>query len=136
MIHLRKRRDIDDPANSGSLNDLSFLLIIFFIVIAGFNVNKGFLMNLPDRDKPRVVQTKELMRCSLSAEGTLSIEGTEVALEGLKLQAATMLGEHPNMTFLLEIHPSAPYGSVIAVIHEVRALKIENFSFRMSGGDA
>ena len=47
MIKRLTRRNLEDAGSSGPLNDLSFLLIIFFIVIAGFNVNKGFLLNLP-----------------------------------------------------------------------------------------
>ncbi len=136
MIRIRKRREPDDPSNSGSLNDLSFLLIIFFIVIAGFNVNKGFLLNLPDRQKARVVQTRELLKCRLSAAGTILIDGAETDIPALRERAEKLRAEYPNMTFLLEVHPDAPYGSVISVIHEVRALKIENFSFRMSGGEA
>ncbi|HNQ97319.1 MAG TPA: biopolymer transporter ExbD [Treponemataceae bacterium] len=135
MIRLRKRREVDDPSNSGTLNDLSFLLIIFFIVIAGFNVNKGFLMTLPDKERPRIVQTDELMRCVLDAEGTLLVDGQAVTMEELDSKAQEMKGKYPNMTFLLTIHPDAPYRQVIGVIHEIRALDIENFSFKMAGGE-
>lgn len=134
MIRIRKRREPDDPSNSGSLNDLSFLLIIFFIVIAGFNVNKGFLLNLPDREKARVVQTRELMKCFISETGAISMDGSEIDVPTLRDKSSKRLAEFPNMTFLLEVHPDAPYGSVISVIHEVRAMNIENFSFRMSEG--
>jgi len=136
MMHLRKRRVPDDPGNSGSLNDLSFLLIIFFLVIAGFNINKGFLMNLPDRDRPRVVQTEELLRCSLGPDGSLSLGGKAVTEEELRGEIKAMREKFPNMTFLLEIDPETPYHRVVYVIHEIRVLKVENFSFRMSGGEA
>lgn len=79
MIQLMKRRKPDDPADSGALNDISFILIIFFIVIAGFTINKGFLMNLPDKEKPRVVKTEDLLVCNLSASGILSINGTRIS---------------------------------------------------------
>ncbi len=136
MIRIRKRREPDDPSNSGSLNDLSFLLIIFFIVIAGFNVNKGFLLNLPDREKARVVRTQELLRCRVSAAGTISMDGKEIDVPTLRERSSERLSEYPNMTFLLEVHPDAPYGAVISVIHEVRAMKIENFSFRMTEAES
>lgn len=135
MMHLRQRRIPDDPGNSGSLNDLSFLLIIFFLVIAGFNINKGFLMNLPDRDRPRVVQTEELLRCSIGADGALSLEGSPVTEEELHGEITAMREKFPNMTFLLEIDPDTPYDRVVYIIHEIRVLKVENFSFRMSEGE-
>ena len=73
MIKRFSRHNIEDAGSSGSLNDLSFLLIIFFIVIAGFNVNKGFLLNLPSKDKPIVVNTQDILKCSISGEGRLGL---------------------------------------------------------------
>ena len=125
------RRGNDDPANSGALNDLVFLLIIYFIIIAGFNINKGFLMNLPDRDKPRIVQKEELLRVSLAADGSLYHNGKVLTVEGLEKEVKAQLSEYPNTTLVLMIHPDTPYQKVVDVIHSVRILKIENFSFLM-----
>ncbi|MBQ0040305.1 MAG: biopolymer transporter ExbD [Treponema sp.] len=129
----RQRRGIDDAGSSGSLNDLSFLLIVFFIVIAGFNVNKGFLLNLPEKDKPRVVNTQDLMTCNLSAEGVLSVKGEAMSPKQLEEKIASMKQSFPNMTFLLLIDPECPYQHVIDAIHAVRLCGVENFSFRVEG---
>lgn len=131
MQRLIKRRSPDDPADSGALNDISFILIIFFIVIAGFTINKGFLMNLPDKEKPRVVKTEDLLVCNLDASGILSIAGTRVTAGELRRETEALQETRPNLTFLLQIHPDAEYQSVIEVIHEIRTLDVENFSFRM-----
>ena len=134
MIRFLKKRLPDDPANSGALNDLSFILIIFFIVIAGFNINKGFLLNLPDREKPRVVKTEELIVATLDENGALLLDGSPVSGEDLRRETEALQKEFPNCTFLLQIHPDAEYQSVISVIHDIRTLKVENISFRMTGG--
>jgi hypothetical protein len=39
-IRVARKKPVD-PIESGSLSDLAFLLIIYFIVIAGFNVNEA-----------------------------------------------------------------------------------------------
>ncbi len=127
----RQRRGIDEAGSSGSLNDLSFLLIVFFIVIAGFNVNKGFLLNLPEKEKPRVVNTQDLMTCNLGSDGTVSIKGEVVSMEALEGRIASMKQSFPNMTFLLLIDQNCPYQAVIDLIHSVRICGVENFSFRM-----
>lgn len=127
----RPRRGIDDAGSSGSLNDLSFLLIVFFIVIAGFNVNKGFLLNLPEKEKPRVVNTRDLMTCTLDADGNLSINGERISEKILEEKIISMKQSFPNMTFLLLINQDCPYQNVIDVIHAVRINGVENFSFRM-----
>ena len=131
MIKRFVRHNVEDAGSSGSLNDLSFLLIIFFIVIAGFNVNKGFLLNLPSKEKPIVVNTEDILKCSLLADGRILIEGNEVAIEELSQKVTAKLQKWPNMKFLLTISPDAHYQSVVDVISTIRRLKVENFSFRM-----
>lgn len=134
MIRRFLRQNISDAGSSGSLNDLSFLLIIFFIVIAGFNVNKGFLLNLPSREKPVIVNTQDILKCSLDAEGGLTLEGKRIEMEELAEKIREKQTLWPNMTFLLTIAPQTPYQKFVDVISRVRKLKIENFSFRMEEG--
>ena len=129
----RRRRPFEDTS-SGSLQDLSFLLIVFFIVIAGFNVNKGFVLNLPSKEKPKVVQQNDLMKASLNADGTLILNGENSNLEELCAALQEKQKEWPNMTFLLSINPETPYQNVVDVIYEIRNLNIENFCFKMEGG--
>jgi biopolymer transport protein ExbD len=126
-----RRRGFDDPGSSGSLNDLSFLLIIFFIVIAGFNTTKGFLVTLPDTSRPRLVHQEDLMRCTLQSTGAIILDGKEVSLNELSTMVGAKRNAYPNMTFLLVINAETKYQYVIDIIHEIRRLDVENFSFRM-----
>ena len=131
MIKRSPRRNTEDSSSSGALNDLSFLLIIFFIVIAGFNVNKGFLLNLPSKDKPIVVNANDILKCELDANGVLFLDGKKIKIDALGKKIKAKLKSQPNMTFLLTIDPETPYQNVIDVISTIRKLKVENFSFRM-----
>ena len=131
MINRFFKRDVADPGSQGSLQDLSFLLIIFFIVIAGFNVNKGFLLNLPSKEKPRVVHQEDLIRCNLNKNEELVLNGKVVSIDELSKFVSEKKKLWPNLTFLLLIDPDATYQSVIDVIYMVRQQKVENFSFRM-----
>lgn len=131
MIKRFVRHKVDDAGSSGSLNDLSFLLIIFFIVIAGFNVNKGFLLNLPSKEKPIVANTQDIIKCSLNADGKIFLEESEIEITELSKKISDKLVTWPNMTFLLTIDPDTPYQKVVDVISVIRKLKVENFSFRM-----
>ena len=133
MIKRFMKRAPDDSSSSGALNDLSFLLIIFFIVIAGFNVNKGFLLNLPVKDKPRIVKTDDLMKCRLQADGSILIDNKSLSLDELRTTISEKKAKWPNMTFLLLIDPDTEYQSVVNIIYEIKQQKIENFSFRMEG---
>jgi len=133
MIKLKERRKPDDPGDSGSLNDLSFLLIVFFIVIAGFNVNKGFLMDLPDASRPRIVQTADLLKCAISDSGEISLNGEITTMEALTESVLEKKRNNANMTFALTVSPGAEWQRVVDVIHEIRRLEVSNFSFKMGG---
>ena len=131
MIKRFMKHAPDDSSSSGALHDLSFLLIIFFIVIAGFNVNKGFLLNLPVKDKPRIVKTDDLMKCRLTPDGSIFVDDKCLSMEELRTAVSEKKAEWPNMTFLLMISPETEYQHVVDIIYEIKQLKIENFSFRM-----
>ena len=135
MIKRSMKHAPDDSSSSGALNDLSFLLIIFFIVIAGFNVNKGFLLNLPVKDKPRIVKTDDLMKCRLTSDGNILVDNRQLTLEELRTSIQEKTAEWPNMTFLLLIDSETEYQKVVDIIYEIKQQKVENFSFRMEDSD-
>ncbi len=116
----------------GALNDLSFLLIIYFLVIAGFNVNQGFLLDLPSQDKPRVVHKEDLLRLGVTESGDLTAHGKVLDREALTEIIIQSLTDHPNITVVLSIDPKAPYQKVVDVIHVVRTYQVQNFSFFMA----
>ena len=135
MIKRFMKHAPDDSSSSGALNDLSFLLIIFFIVIAGFNVNKGFLLNLPVKDKPRIVKTDDLMKCCLTSDGSILVDNRQLTLDELRTAISDKKAEWPNMTFLLLIDSETEYQKVVDIIYEIKQQKVENFSFRMEDSD-
>lgn len=131
MLKLKQRRTPEDPGDSGSLNDLSFLLIVFFLVIAGFNINKGFLMDIPDTNKPRVVQSEDLVKCELTKNGHIILEDKQLNQDDFLKQIQIKQKSYPNMTLFLIIDPDTPYQMVIDTIQTVRYLNVDNFSFKM-----
>lgn len=117
----------------GALNDLSFLLIIYFLVIAGFNTNMGFLLNLPSREKPRIVQKEDLLKLTLNRRGDLLFREESIRGEELDKLIRENLKVHPNLTVALSIDPDVPYQRFVDILHIIRMDKVENFSFVMAG---
>ncbi|MBN2616986.1 MAG: biopolymer transporter ExbD [Spirochaetales bacterium] len=127
----RKKRKRIDIADSGALSDLAFLLIIFFIVIAVFNVNKGFMLGLPKKNSTKIVNTLDIVKVKLENSGVLKIDDNPISVKELEDEISNLLNERPNLTFLLKIEPDVDYQSVVNVIEIVRKLEVENFSFSM-----
>ncbi|MDR0497796.1 MAG: biopolymer transporter ExbD, partial [Treponema sp.] len=70
----RKKRGL--YAESSAASDVAFLLIIYFLVIAGFNINQGFLMNLPARGSTRLILKDDLMRFEMDGNGAIQYHGS------------------------------------------------------------
>lgn len=131
-VKKRKRKHIN-ALDSGSLSDLAFLLIIFFIVIAVFNVNMGFLIDLPKKNSSKIVNVSDIIKVTLEADGKLFSDDAEISVENLKISVKERLTKRPNMTLYLLIDPEAEYQKVVDVIDVIRQLKVDNFSFKMRG---
>lgn len=127
----RKKRKRIDIADSGALSDLAFLLIIFFIVIAVFNVNKGFILGLPKMNSTKIVNVNDIFKVRLKNSGLLTANGIEISKIELDNEISNQLNSQPNLTFVLTIEPEVPYQDVVAIIDLVRKLDVENFSFSM-----
>ncbi|MDR2314493.1 MAG: biopolymer transporter ExbD [Spirochaetaceae bacterium] len=129
----RIRRSFND---SGASSDIAFLLIIYFIVIAGFNVNKGFLMNLPAKDSTRLILREDLLRFELNALGEIvyqdQIRDGAFAAGEIRSAAAA----NPNIAVLLTIDPRSPWQRVVSFVELAQDLKIDSFSFTLKKGNA
>jgi biopolymer transport protein ExbD len=132
MLNLRtRRRERVDVAESGALSDLAFLLIIFFIVIAVFNINSGFLLGLPQRNSVTTVQSDDLMRVTVSADNRFELDGDFVDLATLRTAVLGRRQRQPNMTLVVAIHPESSYQSLVSLVELARTADVDNFSFRI-----
>jgi biopolymer transport protein ExbD len=127
-IKRQVRRGFNDSSAS---SDIAFLLIIYFIVIAGFNINKGFLMNLPAKDSRRMILRDDLLRFDLNAAGEViyqdQVRDFSFAAGEIRRAAAV----NPNAAVILTIDPQSPWQKVVAFVELAQDLKIDSFSFSM-----
>ena len=124
-----KRRKRLSYGDSAALSDLAFLLIIYFIVIAGFNINKGFLMNLPAKDSTRFVLKDDILRFALNSSGELLHQGQVVSITVAESEISGLVAAHPNLAIVLTVDREAPWQKVVSFVELAQKLKIESFSF-------
>jgi biopolymer transport protein ExbD len=129
-MKLKRRKKIGFSDSSAS-SDIAFLLIIYFIVIAGFNVNKGFLMNLPAKDSTRLIQKDDLLRFEMDSEGQLDHREQIISIQEAGKVIASAQRDNPNIAVLLTINPQAKWQQVVSFVELAQDLKIDSFSFAM-----
>jgi len=126
-----KRRKKTGFTDSSASSDIAFLLIIYFIVIAGFNINKGFLINLPAKDSTRLILKDDLLRFELDGDGNINHEEQVMGIAEAEKLIARVQTDNPNVAVLLSIDPQAQWQRVVSFVELAQDLKIDSFSFAM-----
>jgi biopolymer transport protein ExbD len=116
---------------SAAASDLAFLLIIYFIVIAGFNINKGYLLNLPAKDSTRMILRDDLLRFEIDGEGNIIHDANIVEVPEARRLVASAQAGNPNIAVILTIDPQAQWQRVVNFVEIAQQQKIESFSFTM-----
>ncbi|MDR0447951.1 MAG: biopolymer transporter ExbD [Treponema sp.] len=128
---LIKRKSREGIESSSALSDIAFLLIIYFIVIAGFNVNRGFLMNLPRKDSIKTVPRDELLRFSIDEKGFLFFKEMPLSFDEASAEIRRALAEHPHLSVFLTVDGNAPWQSVVSFVELAQENAVESFSFSL-----
>ena len=118
-------------AETSASSDIAFLLIIYFLVIAGFNINMGFLMNLPAKGSTRLILRDDLMRFEMNGSGRLLHEGAELTMGEAEREIRLAVARHPNLAVVLSIDREAPWQQVVFFVELAQKLKVDSFSFNM-----
>jgi biopolymer transport protein ExbD len=127
-LHRRARRGFDETSAS---QDVAVLLIIYFIVIAGFNVNQGFLMTLPAKDSTRLILKDDLLRFDLDGAGNLLHQGASLSYATAERELRSAVASHPNLAVILTVDGSAPWQRVVSFVELAQKLEVESFSFTL-----
>jgi biopolymer transport protein ExbD len=126
-----KRRNKIGFADSSASSDIAFLLIIYFIVIAGFNVNKGFIMNLPGKDSTRLILRDDLVRFEMDENGNINHDDQVISIKAAEQVIRNRQKGNPNIAVMLSIDPQAQWQQVVSFVELAEDLKIDSFSFSM-----
>ncbi|RZN82056.1 MAG: biopolymer transporter ExbD [Winogradskyella sp.] len=80
--------------NAGSMADIAFLLLIFFLVTTTIEKDKGILRSLPpieDDTEPPIIKERNLFTILLNREDRLLVEDEEMEIKDLKQAAIDFL---------------------------------------------
>jgi biopolymer transport protein ExbD len=126
-----KRRKKAKFIESCAASDLAFLLIIYFLVIAGFNINKGFIMNLPAKDSTRLILRDDLLRFEMDSAGELTYNEGSVNITEAGTIIQTAQRDNPNIAVIITIDSQAKWQNVVSFVELAQDLQIDSFSFSM-----
>lgn len=85
--------------NAGSMADIAFLLLIFFLVTTTMDVDTGITRRLPppvEDDQDIDVKERNVMKVLVNSRDRLMVNGKEAFVENLKDIAKDFMALHPN----------------------------------------
>ena len=126
-----KRTKRQGFSDSSASSDVAFLLIIYFIVIAGFNINRGFLINLPAKDSTRLILRDDLVRFEMDENGYILYDTEMIGLPEAENLIRSAQAANPNIAVMLSIDPQAKWQRVVSFVELAQDLRIDSFSFSM-----
>lgn len=119
---LRNRKTIN--FSLPSMSDISFLLIIFFIINISFIYKQGIKLTVPKKGAPPiVVPLKEIIILTLDKSGNLFLEGKKIKIEDLRLYSA-------KKAAVIKINKFCKYRNLVSVIEELKKNKIDRISLK------
>ena len=99
MFHKRYRQQIPE-LNTTSTADISFMLLIFFLVTSSMDTDKGLLRQMApppqEQEQPRDVNKDHVMQVALDAGDQLTCDGKTVTFAQLTDEILTMASVNPT----------------------------------------
>lgn len=86
--------------NASSMADISFLLLIFFLVTTSMDVNQGLARRLPalsdqQVEKPKDINKRNFFYVKINSANQLLVQGEEIEIKQLREKAKEFI-ENPN----------------------------------------
>ena len=126
----RKRSRIEQGIPTGPMADISFLLIIFFMVSTVFVVYRGFPVDLPlaERIDP-IITRRNVATIWISPQGKIMVDEYDVSLSDVAGVVGEKLRINPRIVVLVKSDKNTPYGMVSGVIEELKKANALRLSF-------
>jgi biopolymer transport protein ExbD len=107
--------------------DITFLLIIFFMVGTVFNVEKGIEMQLPQSTVQQDISEENII-ISIDVEEKVYLDGEEVEIGTLGARSMEILSQEPDRFILIKADKGVKYSIVIDVLDELMQAGITNIA--------
>lgn len=123
---MKKKKKLGNmgEVNTSATADISFLLLIFFIVSTIFAEEQGLIMLLPGpkKDQDDIVKVAEsnVATIRVDYDNSLTLDRKSVELNQVKNLVEARILANDKTVVVLETHPDAHYGKMIAVLDELK----------------
>jgi len=116
-MKLRRREAKPPKIFTDSMADVSFLLIIFFMVTAAFAVTKGLEQHNETDTGP--VEAEHAIDVNVLGGGALEVDGRAIPFAELLAYIKPKIEQNPHKPVILRTEAQATYGDMVIVLDEL-----------------
>ncbi|MFP4547070.1 MAG: ExbD/TolR family protein [Fidelibacterota bacterium] len=120
MAVLKKNKDRDASIPDGSLADIAFLILIFFMVATTIDMDKGIGIVLPPEGEEVELNKDRITKVLVDPKGKVFLDGEIVEMDNVKNEIERLLLKNSKMIFSVKAHESAIYEDYIAVLDQLK----------------
>jgi len=146
MLKRKKNNRVSNEVNAGSMADIAFLLLIFFLVTTTIEIDKGITVKLPPWSNEEVDPTKlnkrNVFSVLVNADDQLLVRGELTEIEQLRERTKEFianpeqredLAEKPTKAIIsLKNDRGTSYGTYITVYNELKAAYNELWTAKLN----
>lgn len=128
------KKNLDDTIPTSSMADITFLLIIFFMVTNTFAATRGLDFAVPKEDRnPPSVEREESVLIAIRQGGQIDVDGRPMQASEIIDYLKPKLERNPLKPVIIRPDPDAAYGDMVRVYDVLRGgkdngLEIKNIS--------
>jgi biopolymer transport protein ExbD len=125
------RRSISDEIPTASMADITFLLIIFFMVTNTFAATRGLDFAIPKDDKSTpLVEREESVLISIHPGGAIEVDGRSMRADQILEYLKPKLERNATKPVIIRPDPDAAFGDMVKVYDVLREGKSKGVEVR------
>ncbi|MBP1643581.1 MAG: exbD [Acidobacteria bacterium] len=126
-----EKKSVSDEIPTASMADITFLLIIFFMVTNTFSATRGLDFAIPKEDKSTpLVEREESVLISIHAGGAIEVDGRSMRADQILEYLKPKLERNATKPVIIRPDPDASYGDMVKVYDVLREGKNKGVEVR------
>jgi biopolymer transport protein ExbD len=125
------KKKVSDEIPTSSMADITFLLIIFFMVTNTFAATRGLDFALPKEERnPPLIEKEESVLIEVRPGSLIVVDGRPMDLTGILDYLKPKLANNPLKPVIIRPDPEAAYGDMVRVYDVLRGGKDKGVEVR------
>ena len=130
---IRNRRFKGGEIPTGSMADIAFLLLVFFLVTTTIDTDKGLGIVLPPAGDVEIeIKKKNILNCLINSQGRVLLDEEPTDIEQIGRIVKKRLDQNPLLIVSVKAHSKTAYSDYVMGIDQLKSANAKKISIANS----